>query len=50
MRDGGVITNKYTNFSVLTRYPQALRRISTRLVDKIEENIKINKTKRTIVV
>ncbi len=50
MWDGGVITNKYTNFSVLTRYPQALRRIATRLVDKVEETIKINKTKRTIIV
>lgn len=50
MWDGGVITNKYTNLSLITKHPQVLRKISTKLVDKIEANIKIDNTKKTIVV
>jgi len=50
MWDSGILTNKYINSSLLTRYPQALRRISNMLADKIEENITIDNTKRTIVV
>lgn len=35
--DSGVITNKYTNLSVLERHPQVLERVSRDMADNLEE-------------
>ncbi len=35
--DSGVITNKYTNLSVLEKHPQVLTRVSRDMADKLEE-------------